>query len=375
MGWNLDSVHDSERLLQTPLSLATNRVQRRYVGGMLLESLHGDASPRDSYYPEEWVGSTTATLFPGRPIEEGLSRVILPDGRETYLRALIEKFPELTLGRVHCEAFGPHLGLLCKLLDSASRLPIQTHPTRLFARQHLNSAFGKTEAWIILQTRRSQAEPPYILLGFREGVTAADFLAMARSQDVVALGAALNRVEVQPGEVYFVPAGMPHAIGPGVFMVEVQEPTDFVINVEYEYGGVRRTEEQCFLGLGFDVAMQCFNFDNVGTKSIEINKLSPQVVLDDTSVREEVLLGPSCAEFFGASRLAIHHTLQVYESGRPWIGMVVGGMGELIDHNGARALRPGSSFFVAAAARQYALRPSGNAPLQLIKCIPPTRFD
>ena len=98
-------------------------------------------------------------------------------------------------------------------------------PDRAFARQHLRSDFGKTESSVIIGTREIGGEAPYILLGFRDGVTEADFRRITELQDTQGQIGALNRIAVHPGDVYMVPAGVPHAIGAGVFMVEVQEPT------------------------------------------------------------------------------------------------------------------------------------------------------
>ena len=51
--------------------------------------------------------------------------------------------------------FGTSTGLLVKLLDAAERLPVHAHPDRAFAREAFDSPFGKTEAWIVLDTREA----------------------------------------------------------------------------------------------------------------------------------------------------------------------------------------------------------------------------
>ena len=219
-----------EWLTRRPLALGPNRVYRVYTGGVLLDGFQGKPQPKDDHFPEDWVGSTTVSRLAGRPPDEGLSRVLLPDGSAVILKSLIETFPAAMLGAAYVARHGPELGVLCKLLDAAMRLPIQCHPDRTFARQYLRSDYGKTESWLILATRIIDGTVPSILFGFREGVTEEAFRRMVDRQDISAQVAALNRLEVRPGEVYLVSAGTPHAIGSGVFMVEVQEPT------------VRRTE-------------------------------------------------------------------------------------------------------------------------------------
>jgi mannose-6-phosphate isomerase len=361
-----------QRLTQQPLLLAPNRVFRSYTGGALLEALQGEAHPKDAHFPEEWVGSTTATRLSGRPRGEGLSRVVAADERNVLLKTLIETFPEAMLGEAHIAQYGKNLGVLCKLLDAATRLSMQTHPNRAFARRHLQSDFGKTESWIIIGTREIEGELPYILLGFRDGVTEADFRRITELQDTQAQMSALNRIAVHPGDVYMVPAGVPHAIGAGVFMIEVQEPTDFTVNIEFNYGGVQRTEEQCFLGLGFDLGMRCFDYGTGGMSCVQQNTLIPRTLRQDTQSREEILIGPEHTRYFGASRLVIRRTAADRDHGECYIGIVIQGCGQILSSTSeALPLRPGSAFFVPTASRHEAIQADPNTPLTLIRCFPP----
>ena len=360
-----------EWLTQQPLVLAPNRVYRVYAGGALLDQLQGKPQQEDSHFPEDWVGSTTVSRLAGRPPEEGLSRVLLPDGSTVVLKSLIERFPDAMLGPAHVRWHGAELGVLCKLLDAAMRLPIQCHPDRAFARHYLRSGFGKTESWLILATRTINGVPPSILFGFREGVTEEAFRRMVQAQDISAQVAALNRLEVQPGEVYLVSAGTPHAIGSGVFMVEVQEPTDFVVNTEYTVGEIRRTEAQCFMGLGFDLGMQCFNYEAVGLEYVRRHTLLPRIIQENGDAREEVLIGPEDTTCFGAARLTVRGTVSDRDRGRCYIGIVIEGRGHLAGPSGDLPLQTGATVFVPAASRHESYHAAPGAPFTLIKCFPP----
>ena len=358
-------------LTRTPLLLASNRVYRSYTGGALLDALQGAPHPADTHFPEEWVGSTTMSRLPGRPPEEGLSQVLIGDGRTVSLKSVIDAYPDAMLGPRHVAQYGPNLAVLCKLLDSAMRLSIQAHPDRAFARRHLRSPFGKTESWIVLGTREIAGEAPYLLFAFREGVTETEFRRMTELQDTSAQIAALNRIAVRPGDVYFVPAGVPHAIGPGVFMVEVQEPTDFTINVEYTVAGVRRTETQCFLGLGADVGMQCFDYGAIGEACVQGNTLDPRVVHESAGSREDLLIGPEHSQYFGASRLVIREAGLIGD-GTCAIGIITKGRGRMISSTEPTIpLRPGSTFFLPAAAGPQTIQADPDSPLTLIQCFPP----
>ncbi len=364
-----------EELTRRPLRLAPNRVYRLWRGGALLDRLQGKPHPEDTHFPEEWVGSTTISRLSGRPPDEGLSHVLLPDGSTVVLKSLIEAFPEAMLGAAHVARQGRELSVLCKLLDAAVRLPIQCHPDRAFARQYLQSAFGKTEAWVIIGTRVINGVPPYILFGFREGVTEQDFRRMVRAQDIPAQVAALNRLEVRPGQVYLVTAGTPHAIGPGVFMVEVQEPSDLVVNTEFTVGEIRRTPEQCFMGLSFDLGMGCFNHRAKGPAYVEQHTLAPRILHEDPQGREEILIGPEDTPCFGASRLTVRGTVPDRDRGRCAIGIVIEGRGWLTGPGDDLPLQPGTTLFLPAASRHHGYRSTPDAPLVFIKCFPPSGDD
>ncbi len=361
-----------EGLTRQPLRLAPNRVYRLWRGGALLDRLQGKPQPEDGHFPEEWVGSTTTSRLPGRPPDEGLSRVLQQDGSTVVLKSLIEAFPEAMLGQAHVARHGAELGVLSKLLDSAMRLPIQVHPDRAFARTHLNSNFGKTESWLILGTRRIQGEAPYILFGFREGVTEREFRRLVTAQDISGQIAALNRVEIQPGEVYLVASGTPHALGPGVFLIEVQEPSDLVVNTEYTVGSIRRTEAQCFMGLDFDLGMQCFNYEAVGLSCLREHTLPPRLVREDGGSREERLIGPENTPCFGVARLTVTGMAPERDQGRCYVGIVTKGRGWVDAPQGELALEPGVTFFVSAVSEHTGYRAATAAPLTVVKCFPPS---
>ncbi len=363
-----------EGLTRQPLLLLPNRVYRLWRGGGLLDRLQGRPRPEDGFFPEDWVGSTTLTRLPGRPSEEGLSRVALPDGTTVLLKSLIEAFPEAMLGSAHVKRHGAELGVLCKLLDAAMRLTIQCHPDRDFARRYLHSEFGKTESWLVIGTRAIEGVRPHILFGFREGVTEAEFRRITRAQDVRAQVDALNRVEVEPGEVYLVPAGAPHAIGAGVFVVEVQEPTDFVVNAEAVSGEIRRTEAQCFMGLGFELGMRCFNY-RAGMEFVRRNRLLPRPLFESAEGCEERLIGPEDTPCFGVARLTVQGRVTDHDQGHCYIGIVLEGQGELLAAGTQLPLRAGTTYFVPAASEHEAYQAAPGAALSVIKCFPPASDD
>ena len=163
-----------------PIFFAPNRVWRIYIGGALLDRFVGSAEEKDDYFPEEWLSSVVRALNRehSRGPDEGLSRTIGPDGRRGALLAeLIESHGDEILGPAHSARFGPTPALLVKFLDSSVRLPVQCHPDVPAARRLFASDFGKTESWHVLDARAIDGREPYLLMGFKPGITPEAFAA------------------------------------------------------------------------------------------------------------------------------------------------------------------------------------------------------
>ncbi|QFZ22924.1 class I mannose-6-phosphate isomerase [Saccharothrix syringae] len=267
-----------------PVALPANQPRQFYRGGAAIAALRDeDVAGRG---PEDWVASTT-TQF-GKA-EAGLSR--LPDGR--LLRDAVAADPVSWLGSGHVAEFGADTALLVKLLDAGQRLPVHCHPSNAFAAEHFGCRHGKTEAWVVIGT---SGPDPTVYLGFREDVPPDVVEGWVAGQDAAAMLAALNPVRVSPGDAVFVPAGVPHAIGEGVFIVELQQPTDFSITLEWR--GFLDGPDAGHLGLGYDKALGC-----VERRAQDVEALVRRTrALTGASVD---LLVPRAAPFFRADRLHV----------------------------------------------------------------------
>lgn len=122
--------------------------------------------------------------------------------------------------------------LLLKLLDARDTLSVQVHPDDEYARR-VEGKFGKTEAWVILHAR----EGAQLVYGIQEGVTKEAL--KAASLQGAAVEKLLRRVDVKAGDVYFIPAGMVHAIGEGIVLYEIQQSSD----VTYRFYDWERTDK------------------------------------------------------------------------------------------------------------------------------------
>jgi mannose-6-phosphate isomerase len=230
-----------------PQTLPPNVLRHFYVGGARIAALRR-LELDDDHHPEEWLGAVN-TAFGHEPDGRGLSR--LQDG--TLVRDAIAADPAAWLGPEHVARFGSDAALLTKLLDAGQRLPVHLHPGRPFAREHLGLDHGKTEAWVIVEAEPGAA----VHVGFAEPVELDAVRGWMRAQDGAAMLAAMRERPVAPGDAIFVPAGTPHAIGAGILLVELQEPTDLSILLEWD--GFELTEDEGHLELGWDLALQALD--------------------------------------------------------------------------------------------------------------------
>jgi mannose-6-phosphate isomerase len=238
-----------------PEKLPANQFDHFYKGGNRIGALRG--GPGGPMRPEEWIGSTT-TRFGEK--SQGLS--VLSDGR--YLKDAIESSPEEWLGAEHIAAYSSSIEVLVKLLDPDQRLPVHFHPNRKFAKDHLSLNHGKTEAWIILEAPAKAT----VGLGFKEEMKKSTVAELVEQQDSAALLASLKSVEVEAGDSIFVPAGTPHAIDAGIFVLELQEPTDLSALLEWTDFAVDGVKDG-HLDLGFDTVLDALNFSPIPASEIE----------------------------------------------------------------------------------------------------------
>jgi mannose-6-phosphate isomerase len=227
-----------------PQVLPPNVLRHFYLGGPRIAALRGIELDSD-HMPEEWLGAVNTVLGSDR----GPSR--FADG--TLVRDAIEADPEAYLGAEHVARYGSTPALLVKLLDAGQRLPTHVHPGAAFAREALGSPFGKTEAWVIVEADPGAA----VWAGFTRDVTLDEVRAWMDAQDAPAMLAAMHEVKVSPGDAVFVPAGTPHAIGSGMLIVELQEPTDMSVLLEWE--GFELSPDDGHLGLGWDRALEALD--------------------------------------------------------------------------------------------------------------------
>jgi mannose-6-phosphate isomerase len=323
--------------------LPSNRPPERfYRGGRRITEFRGEP-PAGDHEPEDWVASVTTVA--GEP---QVGRTTLPDGR--LLAEAIAADAEGWLGAAHLERWGADPMLLVKLLDAGQRLPVHAHPADEFAHRYLERAHGKAEAWFILRGGD-------VHLGLERDVGAGEIRELLERGDAEELLGLLHRVTVAEGDVVYVPPGVLHAIGEGVLLVEVQEPEDLSILLEwagFDLDGPRDGH----LGLGYPLALQAVELRGRSVEEIA-------ALVRPAGVGASVL--PRAADpFFRLERAVVDGNPVVLEPGFAVLVVIEGAL-ELETDTGRLDLPRGSTAVAPHSAGP--LRLSGHG--ELLACRPP----
>jgi mannose-6-phosphate isomerase len=148
-------------------------------------------------------------------------------GRD-HLPAPFAAPPGERIGEIWFEPAPPVEGLLAKYLFTSEKLSVQVHPSDAQAPAGMR---GKEECWLVLD-----AEPgANLAIGFDEPIGPEAMRAAALDGSIERL---LTWHPVTRGDVFYLPAGTVHAIGPGLALVEIQQNSDITYRL-YDYGRPR----------------------------------------------------------------------------------------------------------------------------------------
>lgn len=353
------------------LSVSPNRVWRTYPGGKTLDKLEGKSKTEDSHFAEEWIVSTTRAVNKGREeIVEGYSKVEV-NGKSFLLKELMEEHPLDLVGDVHYKKYGANTQFLLKFLDSAIRLHIQAHPTIPFSQKYLNSNSGKTEAYVILGIREEVSDP-YIYLGFQHPLAKDKFKQAVLDQASEKILSCFEKIYIQPGDVFIVPGGLPHAIGEGVFMIEIMEPTDFVVRLEFEKAGYVLPEEARFMGRGIDFAMNMIEFKPVTVDEIKKQYFcKPVLIQSENNYKEFILIGNEQTNCFSVRKLNIIGSY-TRNSDSFHAGIVTSGEGTIKTETESFNIKKGDKFIVPFKTKEVTYTASNE--LEIALTFPPGAF-
>ncbi len=186
-----------------------------------------------------WGGSDICPFKGITPTEDGvgesweLSHVegnySVVDGGELdgkTIDELIRTYGKQLLGEKVMKQFGTTFPLLIKFIDARDDLSIQVHPNDELAMKRHHS-FGKTEMWYVIKARKGAK----LFSGFSKQIDADEYVRRVGENTIMDV---LQRYEVSPGDVFFLPAGRVHAIGAGCFIAEIQQTSNITYRI-YDY--------------------------------------------------------------------------------------------------------------------------------------------
>ena len=156
--------------------------------------------------------------------KDGESKILLSNSAKLPLSSFLQENPK-SVGDMGTEF--PVFPMLIKLIDAKLPLSVQVHPDDKYAALEERS-LGKTELWVVLE----REEGAFLYYGFKSEYSKDE---IRKAIEGHFLTEYLNKIPVEKGDVFFIPAGTVHAIGAGICIAEIQENSNLTYRV-YDYG-------------------------------------------------------------------------------------------------------------------------------------------
>ena len=358
-----------QKYAQIPLKQLPNRVWRTYVGGALIDKWNKTFPEVDGSFPEEWIMSTVKARGNNRPENEGLSLIKTKDGIFP-LKELIDSNKELYLGKQLSQKFGT-TGVLIKMLDSMERLTIQVHPDKHYAKTIFNSEFGKTESWYVLNTREINGEKSVVYMGFKKHVTKKLWKSHFKNQNIQGMLDCLHKIEVKPGDAFMIYGGVPHAIGAGCFLMEVQEPTDYTMRVEkVTPNGLKIGPELIHQDVGEEKMLECFHYNTyTEDKALQNWKIKPEIIDNSAEFTLKTLFNKKHTNCFGLNELNLNGNYTVKGNSCFYVAVIYSGNGVVYCNNTEYKYEQGDEIFISAAISEITF--TSKIASKILLCYPP----
>lgn len=229
-------------------------------------------------------------------------------GEGTTLGDIVASDPERMLGSFGMAAVSgkPIFPLLVKLIDASENLSIQVHPDDDLAAP-LGKP-GKTEAWHVLSAETDGA----LYLGLQGDIDTATFMQHAYVLDGTS-ATDLRRMSARNGETWMIPAGTVHALGAGVMVYEIQQPSDVTFRLD-DWGRVDAA--------GNPREMHLEQGEEAIRPELRPRRI-PGVRLDTASTREIL----TACRYFALEKLSLTemHRIEIGQEGTPNVVTVLSG--------------------------------------------------
>jgi mannose-6-phosphate isomerase len=235
---------------------------------------------------------------------------------------------------IDCE----EIPLLIKLIDANDRLSVQVHPDDNYAAVY-EGGLGKNEMWYIMAVKPGAK----LVAGLKEGVVKENFAKAIKENRIEDC---LQEVEVRPGDVINIPAGLVHAIGAGIVIAEIQQTSDTTYRV-FDYNRVDSN------GIGrplhLEKALDVINFEsapgNVKCEGID-------VPLNDSCSKTVFLAN----KYFACERYNVNGSLsEICDGTKFYIFICLEGTGSIETDSMTVDFKAGETVFIPASIGKYTL--------------------
>lgn len=159
--------------------------------------------------------------------KDGHSTIANGDYKGRTLLEYIEEKGKSILG-TNCNKFDD-FPILIKLIDAKQNLSVQVHPDDEYGRR-VEGDNGKTEMWYVVDCEEGAS----LLYGFKSEISKDEFEERIKDNSLLEV---VNSVKVKKGDVFFIEAGMLHAIGEGIVIAEIQQNSNTTYRI-YDYGRI-----------------------------------------------------------------------------------------------------------------------------------------
>lgn len=195
-------------------------------------------------YPIKLAGIPKETIWGGEKIKNKLNIDCSVKTGEVWLLSVRDNEDCAVLnGSFHGKRMSQYLAenspellpfpLLIKFIDANDKLSVQVHPTDGIAKRLGDNDNGKTEVWHIIEAD----EGATIVYGLKSET---DAEGLRRAVNEGRIEDVLNYVPVKAGDTFFIPAGLIHAIGKGILLIEIQQNSDTTYRF-YDYNRLDAT--------------------------------------------------------------------------------------------------------------------------------------
>jgi mannose-6-phosphate isomerase len=244
-------------------------------------------------------------------------------------------------------AAGGDFPLLVKFIFPKDKLSIQVHPDDAYAAQHERAAGGrgKTEMWHAVSAEAGAQ----VLVGLKPGVDKRKFLEGLENRTLESL---FQSHTIHNRDTIFVPAGTPHAIGPGMVLCEVQEYSDLTYRA-YDYGRVDGNGKPRELHL--DKALQVMKFD--GSR---VGKVAP-VPLPSEPANRTLL---AACSYFATERWEFRATVPTQSTPKHFdLFVILAGTGTIHWQGSPLPYSLGHCWLIPASLGGFSLQPEQSSTL------------